>query len=163
MITPATCWYFKLAIFEKGFKKWFGMDQKPTAQTQTTGGAAKHFLLIAPPGTQHSQFVHQVAHTNAKSIGNFDNGINRRRLFAALDFPNVVVVQVRFFRQLFLAHAQRLSANANRFTEDFAIISFRWHQHKRKQEPEKSTTVLRLYFFLLILGGRHRNGREFQK
>jgi len=88
-----------------------------------------------------SQVAKQIGHRNLERLGNFYNRINRRRLFAALNFADVVVMQVSLLSQSFLTQADFLPADTNGLPENFAVFSFRCHGLKRKQEPEKATTV----------------------
>jgi len=108
-----------------------------------------------------SNITEQIACSNAECVGNFHNGINRRGFFTSFDLSDIVVVQLCLFRKLLLAHVQRLSAGANRLAEDFAIFSFECHHYKRKQERQKTTTVLRLYFLLVAFGQKVKvNARQ---
>jgi hypothetical protein len=89
--------------------------------------------------------VKQFAGANAESFGNFYQSVYRRRLFTAFDFADVIVVQVGFFCQSLLAHANFLARATDCFSQNFAML-LGCHCAKRKQEQQNRTTVFRLYF-----------------
>jgi hypothetical protein len=89
--------------------------------------------------------IKQFAGANAKSFGYFNQSVYGGRFFAALNFTDVIVVQVCFFCQTLLAHADFLASNTNCFSQNFAML-LGCHFGERKQERQNRATVLRLYF-----------------
>jgi hypothetical protein len=89
--------------------------------------------------------VKQLAWAHTKGFSDFDQGVNRGCLLAALDFPDIIVMQFGFFSQTLLAHADFFSRSADCFAQDFTML-LGCHCGERKQERQKPTTVFRLYF-----------------
>lgn len=89
--------------------------------------------------------VKQLTRAYAKGFSDFDQSVNRGCLFAALDFPDIIVMQFGFFGQPLLAHADFFTRSADRFAQDFTML-LGCHCGERKQERQKPTTVFRLYF-----------------
>jgi hypothetical protein len=97
-----------------------------------------------------SKVGNQVPHTHAEGFGDFNKGINTCGFFAAFKLPNIIMMQVRLFRQFFLTHPHILSTGSNDFAKNFSRFLLCGHSFRRKQEERKSSTVLRLYFSLDI-------------
>jgi hypothetical protein len=89
--------------------------------------------------------VKQLARAHSKSFSDFDQGVNRGCLLAALDFTDIIVMQFGFFGQPLLAHADFFTRSADCFAQDFTML-LGCHCGERKQERQKPTTVFRLYF-----------------
>ena len=116
------------------------MNQKVTA-TRGCAKIAAHFPFTAARGSRHSQFVNQIAHPNAKGLGDSHEGMNTGRFLASFQFANVNRMQVSFFRQSFLTHFGALSEPANGFADDFRMSQRFSHALSGKQEAGANNTV----------------------
>jgi hypothetical protein len=104
-------------------------------------GVIVHFPVTAVRGSRDSQFINQIAHPDAKSLGDSHEGMNTGRFLASLQFANVNRMQVSFFRQSFLAHFGALSEPANGFADDFRMSQRFSHALSGKQEAGANDTV----------------------
>jgi hypothetical protein len=86
-----------------------------------------------------SKFVNQITDVNAKSFGNSQKRVQANPLLSAFDFADINRMQVGFFRQFFLAHADMLPAIPNGVTQDFQLSRTR-HSFLAKHESAKTRT-----------------------
>jgi len=85
------------------------------------------------------KLVNQITDANAKSFGNSQKRVQANPLLSAFDFADINRMQVGFFCQFFLAHADMLPAIPNGVTQDFQLSRTR-HSFLAKHECAETRT-----------------------
>jgi hypothetical protein len=93
----------------------------------------------------------QVAGLNAQSPGNPQKRVQADPLLTPFNLSDIDRVQIRFFRQLFLAEASLGPATADRGPKGLELLSGRRHSPERKQESAKRNTPNMGALFLLAV------------
>src|SRR5258706_3255485 len=81
---------------------------------------------------------------DSQSFGNFNERVDARSLFAALNLTDIVVMKVRFLGQLFNAHPRTVAASADGQTDNSSMLLLGRHAEQREQGHAEITTVVRL-------------------
>lgn len=81
-----------------------------------------------------SKLPNNIAQSNAKCFGDFQEGINSDCPIGALDLTDVNRMQIRLLRQFLLAHARFLTVGANIVTDQFTVFGTNCHSSLAKQE-----------------------------
>ncbi len=118
--------------------------------------------LICRASRWCSQSVHQITATNAKSLGNSQEGIHRNRAMAVFQEGKENDRQAGFFSQFFLGQFQPFAMRANGVSQDAAVCWNRRHAQYKQAKPENNI-YYSIILFLCVFGKRHRNGQTFQK
>ena len=97
-----------------------------------------------------SKLAHQITTTNAKGLGNSQEGIHRNRAMAVFQERKENDRQAGFFSQFFLGHFQPFAMGANGVSQDAAVCWNGSHAQYKQAEPENNiyySIILFLYVF----------------
>ena len=108
------------------------------------------------------QSVHQITTTNAKSLGNSQEGIHRNRAMSIFQEGKEHDRQAAFFSQFFLRHFQPFAMRANGVSQD-AAVCWNGRHAQYKQAMAENDIYYSIILFLYVFEKRHRNERTFQK
>jgi hypothetical protein len=134
------------------------MNQGQSLQNEGTkkspaGKAMSRFLKFC---LTISKLAHQITATNAKSLGNSQEGIHRNRAMSIFQKGKEDDRQAAFFSQFFLGHFQPFAMRANGVSQDAAVCWNGRHAQYKQAEPENNI----YYSIILILRDfwkRHKN------
>ena len=109
-----------------------------TIQKATAAGLR---LRVKSPETQNkfwSKLAHQITATNAKSLGNSQEGIHRNGAMSIFQEGKENDRQAGFFSQFFLGHFQPFAMDANGVSQDAAVCWNGRHAQYKQAEPENN-------------------------
>jgi hypothetical protein len=93
-----------------------------------------------------SQSVHQITSTNAKSLGNSQEGIHRNRAMSIFQEGKKHDRQAAFFSQFFLRHFQPFAMRANGVSQDAAVCWNGRHAQYKQAKPENN-----IYYSIILI------------
>ena len=118
----------------------------------------RSILLICRASRVALQSIHQIAATNAKSLGNSQEGIHRNRAMAVFQEGKEYDRQAGFFSQFFLGHFQPFAMRANGVSQDTAVCWNGRHAQYKQAEPENN-----IYYSIILSCKFLRKGIEMDK
>jgi hypothetical protein len=82
--------------------------------------------------------LHQIPNPDTKCFGNFQQRVNRGRLFPPFKLSNIIMMQVRFFSQDFLTETVLRAKGADAFAQKPAMFLFDCHSQdeSRNRNPQ---------------------------
>jgi hypothetical protein len=117
-----------------------------TIQKATAAGLC---LRVKSPVAQDkfwSKLAHQITATNAKSLGNSQEGIHRNGAMPVFQKGKENDRQAGFFSQFFLGHFQPFAMGANGVSQDAAVCWNRRHAQYKQAEPENN-----IYYSIILI------------
>ncbi len=127
-----------------------------TIQKATAAGPCLRVKIPEAQNKFWSKFIHQITGANAKSLGNFQEGIHRNGAMSIFQEGNENNRQAGFFSEFFLGHFQPFAMGANGVSQDAAVCWNGRHAQYKQAEPENNI----YYSIILILrdfGKGHKN------
>ena len=105
----------------------------------------RSILLICRASRVALQSIHQIAATNAKSLGNSQEGIHRNRAVSIFQKGKEDDRQAGFFSQFFLGQFQPFAMGANGVSQDASVCWNGRHAQYKQAEPENN-----IYYSIIL-------------